>query len=384
MRLSLVAPFAFFAFSGLGCEQDDSERSQRSRVAAVEVAAIERGPIALRRTFSGTLEAEARIVVAANIAGRIDSLPVDIGDPVKRGQLIAELEHAELEQNVAAAQAALEVARAASEAAEAEQYVAKRNLDRFAELKERQIASDSQLDGAKGEELTSSANLARARAEVTRSRAAVAAAKIRLNYSRIEASWSDGDDTRVVAERFVDAGDLVGANDPILSIVETDPVRGVFFVTERDYGSFKRALPVSIETDAYAGMRFNGVVERIAPVFRAGSRQARVEVIVENPDERLRPGMFIRADVELRSVPEAVHVPEAALARRKGQDGVFLVSDDGKSVAWKPVQVGVREGERIELIGSQLSGRVVTLGQHLVDDGAAIAIPEERTEAAAR
>jgi multidrug efflux pump subunit AcrA (membrane-fusion protein) len=91
--------------------------------------------------------------------------------------------------------------------------------------------------------------------------------------------------------------------------------------------------------------------------------------------------MFIRATVVLARVADAVILPEQALTQRNDRTGVFLVSTDGRSVVWREVQVGIREGGRVQVLGEGLSGRVVTLGQQLVDDGSTIIIPDERGEA---
>jgi multidrug efflux pump subunit AcrA (membrane-fusion protein) len=74
-------------------------------------------------------------------------------------------------------------------------------------------------------------------------------------------------------------------------------------------------------------------------------------------------------------VPEAIIVPEQALALRNDQSGVFVVSEDGRSVSWQAVKVGFREGNRVQVEGQGLTGRVVTLGQQLVKDGSRITIP---------
>ena len=86
--------------------------------------------------------------------------------------------------------------------------------------------------------------------------------------------------------------------------------------------------------------------------------------------------MFIRATVVLARVPDATIVPEQALTQRDDRSGVFIVSEDGRSVAWREVKVGIREGKRVQVQGEGLSGRVVTLGQQLVKDGSAITIPD--------
>jgi hypothetical protein len=87
--------------------------------------------------------------------------------------------------------------------------------------------------------------------------------------------------------------------------------------------------------------------------------------------------------VVLAQVAEAAIVPEQALTIRDDRSGVFIVSADGRSVAWRQVNVGIREGDRVQVEGEGLSGRVVTLGQQLVRDGSQITIPAAQNKTAA-
>jgi len=181
----------------------------------------------------------------------------------------------------------------------------------------------------------------------------------------------------------VDEGQTVAANAPLLLIVELHPIVGVVFVTEKDYAHLQPGQLVLLTTDAYPGEQFAGRIDRIAPVFRKATRQARIEMTIDNPDYRLKPGMFIRATVVLAQEPQATIVPEQALTIRDDQSGVFIVSADGQSVAWRTVQVGFREGNRVQVKGQGLAGRVVTLGQQLVNDGSRITISAEQNAAPA-
>jgi RND family efflux transporter MFP subunit len=138
-----------------------------------------------------------------------------------------------------------------------------------------------------------------------------------------------------------------------------------------------------LTTDAYPGERFTGSIDRIAPVFRKSTRQARIEMAIDNPRHRLKPGMFIRTSVVLDRVPDATIVPEQALTIRDDINGVFIVSEDGQSVTWREVKVGIRQDDRVAVEGEGLSGRVVTLGQQLVNDGSSITIAAERNRTAA-
>jgi RND family efflux transporter MFP subunit len=362
---------------------DKGRQEASSQPAPVEVAPIERGPMELRRTFSGALEAPGQFVVAPKVSGRVERLTVNLADSVSRGQVVAELDNDEYVQAVAQSRAELAVARANLVEAESALEIAVRELDRVVRLRERGVASESNLDTARANRLAKKARLEVARAEVTRAEASLATARIRLGYTRITADWSGGKGSRVVAERYVDEGQTVSANTPLLRIVELDPVTGVIFATEKDYGKLQPGQGVSLATDAYPGESFDGRILRIAPVFREATRQARVEVSVKNPGHRLKPGMFIRATVVLDRVADAVIVPEQALTSRNNRTGVFLVDDDGRSVVWREVRVGIREGGRVQVLGEELSGRVVILGQQLVDEGSPIVIPAGEGEAAA-
>lgn len=343
--------------------------------APVEVAPVERGPILRHRTISGTLEATAEFVLAPKVGGRLERLGADLADPVRRGAIVAWLDDDEYVQAVAQASADLAVARANLAEATSALEIARRGLQRVSTLQERGVASESQLDAARADELAKEAAVEVARAQVTRAEAAVETARIRLGYTKMKAEWTGGDEERVVAQRFVDEGDTVAANTPILSIVELDPIKGVVYVAERDYAMLRPGQPAELTTQAYPGVSFEGVIERIAPVFREATRQARVELRVKNPDRRLRPGMFIRATVELGRAEEALIVPFAALTSRGDVTGVFVVDEERRTVAWRPVRVGIRDGDRVQVGGEGVAGRVVTLGHQLLEDGAAITIP---------
>jgi hypothetical protein len=84
--------------------------------------------------------------------------------------------------------------------------------------------------------------------------------------------------------------------------------------------------------------------------------------------------------VVLARVPEATIVPEQALTIRDDRSGVFIVSEEGRSVAWREVKVGIRQGDRVQVEGEGLSGQVVTLGQQLVKNGSAITIPDVQSQ----
>jgi RND family efflux transporter MFP subunit len=349
--------------------------------APVEVAAIERGPLEHRRTFSGTLSPRAEASVAPKISGRIQSLSVNLGDTVERGQVVAALDDDEAQQDVAQSEAELAVAEANLAEAQSALATAIREYERVQTLRERGVASESELDVADADRLARQAEQTVAQAEVRRAASSLAAAKIRLGYTQVQATWDDGDAVRVVAERFVNAGDTVGATTALIRVVQLDPLDAVVFVTEGDYARMRIGQQATLETDGVRGEIFQARVVRLAPVFRQESRQARVELEVANPDHKLKPGMFVRVTVVLDRLEDAIIVPVGSLLTRQGQTGVFVV-DEANVARFRPVEVSIRTLDRAAVVGEGLEGRVVTLGQQLVQDGMPVTIPGEATDPA--
>jgi len=359
----------------------DQTRAEKRNTAVapipVKVSSVQHGPIELRRMFSGTLAPTAQFVAAPKVSGRIESLYVDLADPVIQGQEVAKLDDDEYVQAVAQARADLAVAKATLEQAGSALEIADRELSRVVTLQSRGVASKSQLDVMRTGQLQKKAALAVAKAQKTKAEAFLETAIIKLGYTRVTADWvGGGAEKRVVAERHVDQGSTVSANTPLLTIVELNPITGVIFITEKDYTRLKNNQSVELTTDAFPGETFLGHITRIAPVFNQATRQARVEMTIKNPAHRLKPGMFIRAAVVLDRVLDAVIVPEQALTRRSDRSGVFLVTKGSKKVQWREVATGIRQGDRVQVIDADLSGQVVILGQQLLSDGSPVTLFE--------
>lgn len=364
----------------LSCGKQDEQKTgdKRGRAAPVEVVAIERGPIFLFRTFNGTLAAQAKFMVAPKVSGRVERLALNLADTVKRGQVVAELDNGEYIQAVALAKADLTVTKANLVEAISALEIGNREFERVKTLKKRGVASEAQLDSTMANLSAKQAQLEVAKAHVTRAEALLETANIKLGYTKVKADWHGGADQRLVAERYIDEGHTVSANTSLLLIVELAPITGIIFVTEKDYARLQTGQTAQLSTDAYPGETFTGRIDRISPVFRKETRQARIELTIENPDLRLKPGMFIRTTVKLDSANNATIIPEAALTSRNDQTGVFLVNEENMTVSWRPVQVGIRQDDRAQVLGEGLAGRVVSLGHQLIDDGLAISISNNK------
>jgi RND family efflux transporter MFP subunit len=146
-------------------------------------------------------------------------------------------------------------------------------------------------------------------------------------------------------------------------------------VIERDYSKVRIGQEAIVATDAFPGVTFTGRVLRVAPLLKEASRQARVEIEIPNPDETLKPGMFVRVQIEFAEHTNATVVPVSALVKRDGQGGVFLADTQNLKAHFVPVTVGIVNGELAEIADPPVSGLVVTLGHHLIEDGSAIILP---------
>jgi len=350
--------------------------NQRGVSVAVEIGAIERGPIRDVGLFSGTMIPKSYFTVVPKISGRLKELHVDIGDRLTRGQLVAVLEDEEYQQQVIQAEAVLGVAKATLDEAKSSLELTTRELDRAKALHAKGIFSDSELEAIMARLGAQDARHKVAVAQLANQQAALETAKVRLSYTRIRAAWEKGRDIRYVGERFVNEGAMLSSNTAILSIIELQPITAVIHVTEKDYFRLKTEQSVALTSGAFARTVFKGRVVRIAPLLKETSREARVEVEVENPDGLLKPGMFVNAQIEFARRAETTLVPVSALVTRGGGQGIFLADLEAKKARFRPVTLGIVEGERAEVVEPPLGpGYVVTLGHHLLEDGTTLILP---------
>jgi RND family efflux transporter MFP subunit len=294
-----------------------------------------------------------------------------IGDRVQRDEVIARLDSAEYEQAQTEARANLEIARSSLAAARAELELAEKTLERINSLEERELVSDSQIDDARFRFEAQQARLHLAEAQVEQRSAALEAARIRLGYTLLRAA-----EPGYVGERLVDEGALLPTNAAVVSVVGLDTVFVSTSIIERDYGHIRSGQEAQIEVDAFPGRRFPGQVSRLAPVLREESRVAEMEVLVPNPDQALKPGMFARVHVILSSKTDAQIVPAEAVVRRDDRVGLFVVEESEETARYVPVTLGIQSQAIVEIADPTLDGaRIVTLGQHLLEDGSPILLP---------
>lgn len=359
------------------------EAKKAAPAVAVELARVRQATIHDIASFAGDLTARSQFVVAPKVAGRLVKLLKDIGDSVQNGELVAVLDDEEYVQQVEQAKAELEVAKASVDEARSQMETVQREFDRAEALRTKKIASESELDEARSQYRRALARHKVALSQVAQKWAALKTAEVRQSYTKITATWTGGGDSRMIGERFADTGAMLPANQPIVSVIHIDELTAVIYVTEREYGKVQVGQTVDISCDAY-DQPFTGQVVRVAPLVKEASREARVEVKVVNTERLLRPGMFIRAQIELARYENATVIPRVALSRRGEKEGVFVADLKNKTAKFVPVTVGVEEGGLMQVRRPALEGDVVTLGQHQLEDGTAITFPGQEAPAGSR
>lgn len=380
--LVLLVVLGLWLFGG-GEDADRPSGSPDNPGVAVEVAPVETRPIRDIAEYTGSLEPARRFNLSPKVGGRLRELRVDIGDRVERGQVIARLDDAEFVQDVAEAQASLDVAEAQLEDARAMRTVREREFRRLQNLREQGLASESEFDVGRAEFEAARAGVAVAEAQVAQRRAALESAELRQSHATVRAEWSDNSaDVRHVGERFVDEGVNVSANEAIVSLIDTASLKAVTSVVDRDFARIRQGQSVSIQSEAWPGEVFEGRVARVAPLLQEATRQARIEIEVPNEDGRLSPGFFVTLRIQVEEIPDAQVVPVDAISRFAGEEGVYQVeevSSDGEqpTAHFVPVTVGVTTEEHAQIIEPELEGRVVTLGQHRLGDSTALRIAND-------
>jgi len=380
VALLLLGGFAVWIYLEIqsrGGEGKEVKKKSGGAAVAVEAVMPLRTSIEDRRIFTGTLKPWSQFDIAPKIGGRLEAINFDVGDRVTGGSVIAKIEDIEYKQSVDQAEADLEIAKAQLRQAEIMLDLRRREYDRQISLNEKKATSQAQLESAETAFHSQEASHRMQNAEVKRREAILDAAQLKFSECTIAAEWPASDRARFIGARHVDQGALLASNEPIVSVAELDPLRAFIYVIERDYPYLGIDQPATLTTDAYPDREFQGKVARIAQLMQDTTRQAAVQLEIPNPELKLKPGMFVRVQLQFKSKENATVVPRNAVVKRNGKQGVFTLDVKGGKAHFVPVETGITAGERIEILSPELRDPVVTLGNHLLTDDVSVLVPKQ-------
>jgi RND family efflux transporter MFP subunit len=328
---------------------------------------------------TGTLAADERVDLAFKVAGRVGELMVDLGTPVRRGQVVARLDPTDLRLRVQQADAALRQARArlglppeGSEDrvdAEATALVrqaratlteARLTRDRTATLFQQQLVPRAQLDAAEAALQVAEGRYQDALEEVGTRQALLAQRRSELEIARRQladatlVAPTDG----VVQERKVAVGQYLEAGAAVATLVRVHPLRLRLAVPERAAAGVRPGQEVRVRVDGDEAVHA-GRVARLAPAIEEQTRTLMVEAEVPNPRGGLRAGAFARAEIVTASEIPAVLVPASAVVTFAGIEKVLTVRE-GKAVELR-VRTGRRAGDLVEVAEGLSAGEPVVV-----------------------
>lgn len=311
----------------------------------------------------GTIEPSSEIKIFSKIAGRIESLHADKGQKVKAGDKLTVLEHSAISAQVAQAEASLKVFQAQLKQVEVNLENLKKELGRIRSLAQEGAVSKQLLDQTETQYQSTQAQDGLVRAQIEQTEAVLRQAQIQEKEAYLIAPI-DG----IIAERFLEIGDMASPAQPVFRIVQMDNVKIISALPEEEISRVQAGkTETEIRVDTYPKERFQGKVAKIAPTLDPKSRTVEIEISLPNPELKLKPGMFSRIELMIEAYHDIVAVPRDLLVREG--DKYFVYVAEHNYARKRAVTLGVQAHGLVEIKnGLAPDERIITtIGPHLYD-----------------
>ena len=335
------------------------------RVINVDVTEARIGPIREELLLTGSLKPKETVDINPKITGRIEKINFLVGDWVRQGAVVAEIEADELEQQVRRSEASFSVSEANIAARQAELARAEADLGRAKLLFDEDLLSPQEYQQSRTSLEVLEAQVQLGKAQLEQATAELTELRIRLAQARIYAPMSG-----LVSARYVDPGALVAPGNPIIQLVNLSTMVTRGNVPERNIDRLAVGSRASVQVDAIPGQEFEGRVARIAPVLDAATRSAVIEIDIRNPGAVLKAEMFARITLDLGSTREATLIPRDGLVYRGQQPGVYVVPAEQDRPVFRVIETGLTHEGQIEVLANLDAGtRIVGRGATMLRDG---------------
>jgi RND family efflux transporter MFP subunit len=379
--------------SGYPVSAKNSAGGESREARPVKVARVTQMPMERAVTVTGTLAAQDQATVSAKVPGRVQTIAVDLGSVVRKGQAISQLEPQDYQLRLQQAEAALAQARArvglspegkdervnpentgTVRQARALLDQAKQNQDRAAALFKQGVIARAQLDASEAEYKVALSRYQDAIEEIRNRQALVMQRRSEFEIAKQQLAdltlYAPFDG--VVQEKRASVGEYLAAGAPVVTVVRMNPLRLRAEVPEREAGKVRagQEVRVTVEGDPNA---YTGRIVRLSPTITAENRILVVEAEVQN-NGALRPGSFARADVVADDKNLVSAVPASAIVSFAGIDKVITIQD-GKA-AEKPVTLGRRAGDWVEVLSGINVGDVIVINPGNLQSGQPVVVSE--------
>lgn len=329
-QLSIVV--CAFAIGLTSCNKPKTETKVVAEISNVKLQQVTEREIEQKLELTATVQPQAKNSIAPSSPGRIRDIKVEVGQNVSKGQKLVQMDVANLSN------------------LETQIENVKRTYKRAQELFKVGGASQQELDNAKLQLDVAQTNLKN------------------LSENTFLLSPLSG----IVTARNYDNGDMYSGQLPVLTIMQINPVKLLVNVSESYYSKIKVGMPINVTFDVFEGQSFKGNVSLIYPVIDDRTRTFSVEIKMNNNNNKVRPGMFARVNLEFGKA-KGIAVPDQAIVKQAGSGAKFVyIYSDGK-VEFKQVVIGRRIENEYEIIsGLSVGEEVVVAGQSKLANGSKV------------
>ena len=326
----------------------DGMDSQNAAAIPVQAVAAKKGDISLFLMQTTTIEAERQVDILAKVSGQVVKLPAEEGMRVKTGDLLAQLDEAELKINLLRTEVSFETDKSVYE--------------RSKDMLERSFIATEDYEAA--------------RLQYESSKAAYEAARLQLEYTSIRSPF-DG----IVTTRNIELGQRVNVNQSLFVIADFNPLRAKIFVPEKDIRRIFEGQEAKIKVEAAPDIEFKGIVKMISPVVDPESGTSKVTIDINDDMGELKPGMFASVFITTETHHNTLIIPKKSLVLESDVDQVYIFQNGNAHKV--NLDVGFTSGDNLEVLsGLQEGDLVVTAGQDGLREGLPIRIPGLETNLA--
>ncbi|MFH0802977.1 MAG: efflux RND transporter periplasmic adaptor subunit [bacterium] len=377
--------FAFVLFFAPGCQpkKQDAAPQKIELVVPVQVAKVIQKPIDIKLDIVGTFESLVEIPLAAQVSGRVQQVMVDMGDPVRKGQVVVSLDPVDLKLALDLDKANLQEELAkmgiktlgerirpdaempSVKKAQAVMDNAYRNWQRNVKMREQDLVSQKTLEDSLKDYKTAKADYESALDIVSQTRASIESKVATLNIDQQKLKYTAiiSPTNGYVKEKKVNPGDYVQVGGTVLTLVENDPVYLTVAIPQNFIDRIQEGKEIVLKTDAIPGKAFKGKIYQISPVLDPESRTIKVKAILGNPENLLKPGIFGKVSLIIGVDRQALLVPNGALMDEVGVAKVFVIRKEGDSFKAyaRPVTKGQFLEEMTQVKGDLHGGDLVAV-----------------------
>jgi RND family efflux transporter MFP subunit len=354
--LAVLAVSALMASMLTACHKEESAPPPAPRT--VRAIRVEMNPLGSGGQASGTIQSRYNANVGFLVSGRMMERPVDIGQVVKKGDIIARLDATDYKNKLAAAQS--DVNSAQSVVAQA----APQEL-RLRTLLKQGFSTQMNYDVALR-------NLNTAQADLEQAQANLRLAQDQLGYTTLKAE-SDG----VISQTGADPGQVVNAGQMIVVLSQLNAREAVFAVGEQAVARLPANIPVQVSLQSDPSISVEGRVREISPTADPITGTYTLKVALSNPPEAMRLGAVVIGSVHVTGQDVAV-IPTSALLQTGDQAAVWVVDPTGPSVHRRQVKMARFDAETVTILEGLKEGDiVVTAGVNLLSEGEKVALPSQ-------